>query len=108
MLQRKPQSVVQVGAQDPELLNSPIAQEEDEDTDVVRQQVPGEPVCYFNGTGFPHGSYVASGAAVCGGATASIEVFDITESSHFIVIHERHPVVSRAGDTEAGSFLLSV
>jgi hypothetical protein len=59
-----PRSVLQVGAQDPELLNSPIAQEEDEDTDVVLQQVPGEPVCYYNGTAFPHGAYVASGATL--------------------------------------------
>ena len=63
MLQKQ-RSLLQVGAQDPELLNSPIAQEEDEDTDVVLQQVPGEPVCYYNGTGFPHGAYVSSGAAV--------------------------------------------
>ena len=63
-MMQKQRSLLQVGAQDPELLNSPIAQEEDEDTDVVLQQVPGEPVCYYNGTGFPHGSYVASGAAV--------------------------------------------
>ena len=34
-------SIPQVGAQDPDLRNSPIADEEDEDTDVVRQQVPG-------------------------------------------------------------------
>lgn len=51
-----------VGAQDPELQNSPIAEEEDEDTDVVRQQVPGEPVCLFNGTSYPHGTYVVSGS----------------------------------------------
>lgn len=53
-----------VGAQDPELENSPIAEEEDEDTDVVRQQVPGEPVCYFNGRSYEHGAYVVSGAQV--------------------------------------------
>jgi len=40
-------SIPHVGAQDPELKNSPIAEEEDEDTDVIRQQVPGEPVCWF-------------------------------------------------------------
>jgi hypothetical protein len=34
-------SITHVGAQDPELKNSPIAEEEDEDTDVIRQQVPG-------------------------------------------------------------------
>jgi hypothetical protein len=57
-------SLPQVGAQDPELRNSPIADEEDEDTDVVRQQVPGAAVCLFNGAEFPHGAYVASGSQV--------------------------------------------
>ena len=54
-------SIPHVGAQDPELRNSPIAEEEDEDTDVIRQQVPGEPVCHFNGAEFRHGTYVVSG-----------------------------------------------
>ena len=58
------QSIPPVGAQDPELLTSPIAEEEDEDTDVVRQQVPGEPVCYFNGSSYKHGEFVASGSQV--------------------------------------------
>jgi len=55
-------SLPQVGAQDPELRNSPIVTDEDEDSDVVRQQVPGEPVCLFNGTAYPNGSYVMSGS----------------------------------------------
>jgi hypothetical protein len=63
MLQQHP-SLPQVGAQDPELRNSPIADEEDEDTDVVRQQVPGEPVCFYNGAEYSHGSFVASGSQV--------------------------------------------
>ena len=54
--------ITQVGAQDPELRNSPIAQEEDEDTEVVRQQVPGEPVCWFNGRDYRDGAYVRSGS----------------------------------------------
>lgn len=62
MLQKT--SLPQVGAPDPELENSPIALEEDEDTDVVRQQVPGEPVCLFNGHPFRHGEFVASGSQV--------------------------------------------
>ena len=57
-------SIPQVGAPDPELENSPIAVEDDIDTDVVRQQLPGEPVCYFNGTSFAHGQFVASGSQV--------------------------------------------
>lgn len=63
MLQRH-SSLQQVGAQDPELPNSPIAQEEDEDTDVVRQQLPGVPVCLFNGREFANGSFVTSGMAL--------------------------------------------
>lgn len=57
-------SIPHVGAQDPELENSPIAEESDEDIDIIRQQVPGEPVCYFNGTEYKHGTYVASGAQI--------------------------------------------
>jgi len=55
-------SITHVGAQDPELRNSPVADEEDEDTDVIRQQVPGEAVCWFNATEYPDGTYVVSGS----------------------------------------------
>lgn len=54
----------EVGALDPELRNSPIAQELDEDVDTLRQQVPGNPVCYFNGRSFANGRYVSSGGQV--------------------------------------------
>lgn len=57
-------TLIRVGAMDPELRNSPVAEELDEDSDVVRQQVPGEKLCYFNGASYQHGSYVASGAQV--------------------------------------------
>ena len=57
-------SIPQVGAQDPELENSPIAAEDDVDTGVMRQQVPGEPVCYYNGSSYKHGQFVASGSQV--------------------------------------------
>jgi hypothetical protein len=57
-------SIPQVGAPDPELRNSPIAEEDDLDTDVVRQQVPGEPVCWFNSGEYRHGDLVASGSQV--------------------------------------------
>ena len=52
----------QVGAPDPELANSPIAEETDEDYEVLRREIPGEPVCSFNAREFPHGSYVCSGS----------------------------------------------
>ena len=64
MMQPQHRSLPQVGAPDPELRNSPIADEEDEETDVVRQQLPGAAVCYFNGTSYPNGAYVASGSQV--------------------------------------------
>lgn len=54
----------QVGAMDPELQNSPVAQEFDEDSDIVRQQMPGTAVCYFNGQSFTHDEYVISGSQV--------------------------------------------
>jgi hypothetical protein len=60
----QPRSIPQVGAQDPELENSPIAGEEDEETDVVRQQVADEPVCFFNGVSYRNGDFVASGSQV--------------------------------------------
>jgi hypothetical protein len=60
----QPRSIPQVGTQDPELENSPIAGEEDEETDVVRQQVADEPVCFFNGVSYRNGDFVASGSQV--------------------------------------------
>ncbi|OOG27659.1 hypothetical protein B1C78_03130 [Thioalkalivibrio denitrificans] len=57
-------SVPHVGAQDPELQNSPIAMEADEEMDVLRQEVPGEPVCYFNNVAFTHGDLVDSGGTL--------------------------------------------
>ena len=59
---REQPSIPQVGAQDPTLKNSPIAEEEDEETDVLLQEVPGAAVCLFNGTEYPNGTYVRSGA----------------------------------------------
>lgn len=54
-------NVPTVGAMDPELRNSPVVQEGDEDAEVVRLQVPGAPVCYFNGREYANGSWVRSG-----------------------------------------------
>jgi len=54
----------QVGAMDPELRNSPVAQEFDEDTDTIAQLMPGEAVCHFNGSAFPNDQYVISGSQV--------------------------------------------
>lgn len=55
---------VDVGAPDPELNTSPIAEDIDEETEVLRQEVPGEPVCYYNDKSYATGDYVKSGTAV--------------------------------------------
>lgn len=49
-----------VGAPDPELKNSPIAVETDEEVEDLRLEMPGEPVCYFNDRSYRHGAYVCS------------------------------------------------
>ncbi len=54
-----------VGAPDPELRNSPIVEETDEEFEILGQALDDAPVdttvCYFNDTAFPHGHYVCSG-----------------------------------------------
>ena len=56
--------VQDVGAPDPELNTSPIAEENDDEFEVLRQEMPGEPVCYFNNQSFPTGAYIKSGTSV--------------------------------------------
>lgn len=55
-----------VGAVDPKLTTSPIAEEMSEDWQVLRQEVPegAASVCYFNGEAFPSGAFVRSGTVV--------------------------------------------
>lgn len=57
------EQTLNLGAQDPELKNSPIADETDEDVEALRESVPGEPVCFFNDNAYPHGTVVRSGTA---------------------------------------------
>lgn len=61
-----PQSsnIPQVGAPDPDLRNSPIALESDEDYELLRQEVPGDPVCWFDDVEYPNGSVVDSGGTL--------------------------------------------
>jgi hypothetical protein len=52
-----------VGDQDPELKNSPIAVEsDDEDMVPLRDEASEDAVCYFNSEAFAHGSIVQSGS----------------------------------------------
>lgn len=56
--------VPQVGAPDPEFNNSHFAEETDEKYEVLRREIPSEPVCYFNNQSHRHDSYVCSGSAL--------------------------------------------
>jgi len=54
-----------LGAQDPELKNSPVAWETDEETDTLLELVPAAGgVCYFNGSAYSHGTLIRSGTSV--------------------------------------------
>ena len=53
-----------VGAQDPELRNSPVAWEGEEETEALREEIPGEAVCYFNNEAFDHDAVVKSGTVL--------------------------------------------
>lgn len=53
-----------VGSPDPDLNNSPIAIESDDDFELMRQEVPGEAVCWFNGVAYDNGTIVDSGGTL--------------------------------------------
>lgn len=50
-----------VGSPDPLLKTSPIAEETDEEFEVLQQEEPGAPACYFNDRAYSHGAFVQSG-----------------------------------------------
>lgn len=52
----------QVGAPDPELRNSPIVEDTDENFEVAGQEVSEDAVCYFNDQMYRNGAYVCSGS----------------------------------------------
>ena len=53
-----------LGAQDPELKNSPVVTDLDEETDVRREAVPETAVCYFNSAPYAHSTTVKSGTSL--------------------------------------------
>jgi Protein of unknown function (DUF1496) len=60
----KPDGPEYVGDQDPELQNSPIADENDEFEYDVHENVSGLSSCLFNDKRYAHGSFVRSGSAL--------------------------------------------
>ena len=53
-----------VGAQDPTEKNSPVAWEGSIETQFLRQEAPGTPVCFFNNESYTHGALVKSGTSI--------------------------------------------
>jgi hypothetical protein len=57
-------AIQDVGAQDPELRNSPIAEEALELDPTLSQEAPENSFCYFNGERFQDGTVVRSGTTM--------------------------------------------
>lgn len=57
-------SIPHVGPQVPDMKNSPIADDADDEIYVVGQEVEEQPYCYYNNTSYAHGSYVNTGTDV--------------------------------------------
>lgn len=53
-----------LGTQDPELKNSPVAWESDEDVETLRGSFASDALCYFNGRSYPKGALIRSGMTV--------------------------------------------
>jgi hypothetical protein len=54
----------ELGAQDPERKNSPVAWETDEDVETLRESIPDEAACYFNDRAYAHDTVVGSGGVL--------------------------------------------
>ena len=57
-------AIPDLGAQDPELKNSPVASQLDEETDVLREAVPDAAVCYFNSLPYADSTLIKSGTGL--------------------------------------------
>ena len=55
-------TIADVGAQDPELQNSPIMSEGDDDFDIIAQDEEILAGCYFNNVSYELDDYVCSGS----------------------------------------------
>jgi len=57
-------AIPNVGAIDPRLKTSPVAEEMADEAYTLAQQVTGASTCLFNGEEFQNGAFVRSGSAV--------------------------------------------
>lgn len=56
--------ILDLGVQDPEARNSPVAWESDENTETLRESIPGDPVCFFNDQAYDHNTVIKSGTVL--------------------------------------------
>lgn len=54
----------ELGAQDPELKNSPVAWESDDDTEALREEVQEVAECFFNDRAFAHDTVISTGSTL--------------------------------------------
>lgn len=55
---------IKVGAPLPELENSPIISDIDEEQELIDPEIPEERMCYYSGESYPHGTYIKTGVVV--------------------------------------------
>lgn len=57
-------TITDLGAPIPELKNSPIISNFDEERELIDMQIPEERQCYFNGNAYQHGACIKSGTVI--------------------------------------------
>jgi hypothetical protein len=55
---------IDLGVPMPELKNSPIILDINDEREIIETEIPEERACYFNGDCYPHDSYIKSGNTV--------------------------------------------
>ncbi len=55
---------IDLGAPIPELKNSPIFLNIEDERELIETEIPEERICYFNGESYPHGTYIKSSTTV--------------------------------------------
>ena len=76
-------SIPHVGVQIPDMKNSPIADDTDEEIYVLRQEIEEQPYCYFNDDSYDNGSYVQSGIIKKDNVTVRV-AHPLQPSMHFL------------------------
>jgi hypothetical protein len=55
---------IDLGSPNPELKNSPIINNINDEQEMIEPEIPEERICYFNGESYAHGTYIKSGTII--------------------------------------------